>query len=500
MRLFVHTVFIVALLPSTLLAQQRKSIARPTLRLFSFEGTVLSANRVSCGIDNVGELCADASGSPVLGGGFWPRGTVDQYVFNSGLQIAGIIPTTAGGGKATFPWAGDTVGAFFLDERGDQAVGEAATPLVDSRAPGGAIRLAGVIVRDTTLFHRSLLGRLAASDQDAWVRYWDGNPRFTGGRSHPMGILVEQRAMVWNAPVDNRDIVYFAFTITNVTARDPAAYRETSLVPEARWAVAALGARFQDSSEAILGVNIPDAGYRIDSVYLDIDMDADVGQASINYSTPIYPFRTAVAYQSDFLEPSWTYPVELFAPPLAKAPGFVGIMLARTPADTSGPARGVAMFSVNGGTPLSHAAPTGVAQLWRYLSGSESPSLGDSPCLFQGQQRARHYCYLAQTPTDTRHYLSTGPVSLEPGESRTFVYAYVFAAATVVVEPFIGGDLKPGIPSLGDSIATDTTVVRTIERAAGWVTQSDANGNGVIDKEDAHQILQMIKDARRQAK
>src|SRR5207237_5259640 len=47
-------------------------------------------NQARCGIVNNGTNCVDPSGSPVNESGFWPRGTPDNYVFNSGLQIAGF--------------------------------------------------------------------------------------------------------------------------------------------------------------------------------------------------------------------------------------------------------------------------------------------------------------------------------------------------------------------------------------------------------------------------
>jgi hypothetical protein len=56
------------------------------------------------------------------------------------------------------------------------------------------------MVEDTSLFNDVLIGRKAASQQDTWVMYWDGEPANTGGRTHPMGVLVEQRTMAWNYP------------------------------------------------------------------------------------------------------------------------------------------------------------------------------------------------------------------------------------------------------------------------------------------------------------
>src|SRR6185436_4190044 len=111
-------------------APQKPRPAARALNLFSspLSAKATTANRVYCAVNNVGELCVDSNNSPVLGGGFWPFGTPDMYIFNSGLQVAGIIPPTAG-----FAWAGDTVGAFFMDGRGTQVAGDPLTAVFDSR-------------------------------------------------------------------------------------------------------------------------------------------------------------------------------------------------------------------------------------------------------------------------------------------------------------------------------------------------------------------------------
>jgi hypothetical protein len=457
----------------------------------AFRGAALSGNRVSCVIDNTGQLCSDQS--PVQGGGFWPAHTPDQYIFTSGLQLAGLIPPAAGGGKPTFAWAGDTTGAYFEDFRGTQLHGDGLTYVFNSRDTGD-VRLwpNGAVARDTGVFDARLLGRNAISQQDLWVRYWDGNPNFLGGRTHPMGIVVDQRAMVFTGPQGNDDIVYFVFTLYNVSARDATVYANPTIDPALRAEIATLGAQFQDSAEQRLGVAIPDAGYRIDSVYAGLAMDADVGDASQNYSNLILPFDLGLAYKSDFRELNWDFPLELFGAPLTKAPGLVGVRFLRSPA-------AFAMFSNLTGSATGHPAPVGVPQLWRYLSGHESIAAGDAACTSPDPQ-ARHFCFLLQNYGDTRFYQSTGPFSLDPGEAKTLVLAYVFAAPTPAVEPYIGGELKPGIPAPGDSIAADTTRVRDLERAAGWSTQSDANGDGIIEENEVTAVPRSLLDKARIAR
>src|SRR2546426_11205554 len=64
--------------------------SRPrAMNLFSSAGYLFEVNRQQCGLLNTGVVCAAFAGSPVGGGGFWPKGTPDQYIFWSGLQMAG---------------------------------------------------------------------------------------------------------------------------------------------------------------------------------------------------------------------------------------------------------------------------------------------------------------------------------------------------------------------------------------------------------------------------
>src|SRR5437899_3523849 len=166
-------------LPSVATAKPAPRPGRPrALNLFATSGLLLEANRIACGIDNIGQVCVAFSGSPVGGGGFWPKGTPDQYIFNSGLQIAGVIPDTAAGGKSAFQWAGDTVGAFFFDARGDQGAGEGLTLAYSRLDPNDVAAWPnGAKVRNPAdptqaLYNPVLVGQDAISQGDVWMRYW----------------------------------------------------------------------------------------------------------------------------------------------------------------------------------------------------------------------------------------------------------------------------------------------------------------------------------------
>ncbi len=456
----------------------RPGRARP-LNLFAGSGLLLEANRIACGLDNFGQVCVAFSGSPVGGGGFWPKGTPDQYIFNSGLQMAGVVDPAAG-----FSWEGDTAGAFFFDPRGDQGAGDPLTGIYNSLDPADLnVWPNGAVVRDPAIYDANLLGQKKISDGDSWVRYWEGNPVNLGGRVHPMGVMVEQRSMAWNFPSGNEDILYFVFTFYNVTARNPAAY--AALDPAIQGEVAAVGAQFQDQNETKFAIQIPDGGYTLKNVYAAFAMDADVAVFSQNYATAFLPFQIGSIYSGTFLpEVGWRFPNDIFGDPFFAGPGFIGVKYLKSPESSPGVQVGLTMFSntTNGGL---FPDAVGDHLLYRRLSGYLGS--GDVPCnpfTNPAIARARHLCALVQSQADARFYQASGPFDLAPGQSATIVVAYIQAAPVKVPGVVQGGDLVPGIPFTGDSIFADTTRLRLIDRVAGWVTQSDANGNQIIEQKE----------------
>jgi hypothetical protein len=429
-------------------------------------------NKVQCGLDNQGNVCTDVFGSPTGGGGFWPTGSPNQYIFNSGLQIAGVVAQDAG-----FAWAGDTVGAFFFDARGTQPQGQQVTLIYSSVNPDDIASWPnGAVVRDADLYNPALLGRDAISQEDTWVRYWDG-PSLLSGRSHPMGILVEQRGLAWNFPSGNEDIIYFIYTFTNISASDASAY--AALDPAIQSEIAAIGADWVSQTEDRTGIDIPAGGYTIDSLFAAFAMDPDVGtNARVNASTAILPFQMGVAYKTDFSEPTWLFPSDIHGPPFGPFPGFIGVKYLKSPEDV-----GLTLFS-NTTNSARFPDPVGVSQLWRYLSGRITAAEGDPDCDINPPIQ-RRLCSLVQSPDDTRFYQASGPLSLSAGQSATIVVAYIHAAPVAsVVQPFVGGTLAPGIPPSGTQIAVDPSLLREIELGSGWLGQNDADGDGVIRQDE----------------
>jgi len=431
---------------------------------------VLNANLVTCGINNEGQVCSDVFDSPTGGGGFWPSGTTNQYIFNSGLQIAGINSAGAG------PWAGDTVGAYFFDARGTQ---EQAAPLSDvfnSLDPNDLANWpAAGLIRDTILFSRQLVpdaclaGDLtqcakSISDQDSYVEYWDGDPNKISQRAHPMGIKVQQRSLAFNAPAGAENTIFFIYTFSNITNCVGQATEPCN------------GVDFQHPNEDKFKINLPDAGWTITNVYSAFAMDPDVSSAESgsNYSTAILPFNIGIAYHFNFLPSDFNFAIrsDLYAPPFFPGSGFVGVKYLRSPIDpVTGREVGLTLFTntTNPSSPNSaFPDPNGVRQLFRYLKGDVNPAAGDPPCPIANAIQ-RKICAVLQAQTDTRFTEVSGPFDLKAGESQTIVVAYTHGPA-VKVPGFTPGvtNQPPGTPLKAPGVGTNP--ILRIDSMAGLIS------------------------------
>ncbi|HWB36526.1 MAG TPA: hypothetical protein VHA75_10935, partial [Rugosimonospora sp.] len=117
-------------LPGTLVAKPQPGVTGRGFRLHARAIGAMTINRIYCGIAATGEICVDSTNSSTIGGGYWPKGSPQQYVFNSGLQAAGAIDPAAG-----FAWAGDTTGAFFFDPKGTTQHGQLVQPIYNYSDP-----------------------------------------------------------------------------------------------------------------------------------------------------------------------------------------------------------------------------------------------------------------------------------------------------------------------------------------------------------------------------
>ncbi|MEO8199776.1 MAG: hypothetical protein ABI679_04570 [Gemmatimonadota bacterium] len=468
-------------IPGFLGAQTKPSPTRHGFRLFSQPGTVLMVNRVSCGVANDGQTCFDVTYSSAIGGAFWPKNTANMYVFNSGYQIAGIIGPDGG------PWAGDTSGAFFFDPKGTTEHGEGITNIFnavdandaaawpeEARVPTGA---------EGALFHPSLQGSISASQGDAWWLTWEGDTLQLAGRLHPLGVIMETRAMGWNYPGGNEDILYFVTTFYNITSLNPADY--ASVRPSLRTILLDYAQRFHDQSNARFGVTLPPGGYTMTSVYSATAADFDVANAGNNYATVNVPFSLSEVYDRSFSTLSgWTFDPSIFSSPFFAGSGIAGI--AQLTDASGGGGLNVFSGSSNGSNFFS---PPNVFTLYRLLSGNPSPAAGDDPCTFN--PLTTKICYvLTSAAADVRHTQSSTVFALAPGEHVSRVTAYVFAAPVAVpgVMACAGScDIKPGNPSIMAGLSDPAVVangVNLIDSIAGFAGASDLSGDGQLQADE----------------
>jgi hypothetical protein len=469
-----------AFAPSVASAKPEPGVKRSGFRLFARSLGAFTINRVYCGISTSGEVCVDSTNSSTIGGGFWPKGTGDQYVFNTGLQLAGII----GGSKPSNPWGGDTTGAFFFNARGDNVHGQEVQPIYNASNPDDVASWpeAGLVPSGDAsedLFYPVLRGRVSASQGDIWFMSWEGDPSTGGGRPHPMGIVSEVRGMGWNYPTGNQDIVYLIYTFYNVTSLNPADY--AAIRPSMREILLQKAQQFHAINNAEYGVDLPDDGYTIEQMYAAFGADMDVGSAGDNYSTVELPFALGNTYQKDFGQPNtWTFDPGIFAPPFFPGVGFVGVKYLKSP---DGPGA-IQLFgnTINGGA-FGDARNT--TQLFRYLSGNISTAAGDAPCTV-GDPKVTHVCYVNRTSAaDMRFFQSSTPLTLGPGQFGSIAVAYIFAAP-VKVTSFNSTDLEPGDPRIF-SDPNQLVIpgrVNMVDSLAGFLSYQDKNVDHIAQQDE----------------
>ncbi len=494
--------FIGAFIPSPALAKPEPGY-KPSagFRLFARSSFRWIGNRVQCFLASTGQICS--AESSVLGGGYWPAGTGNQYIFNSGLQIAGIVDSNSVGNS----WAGDIEGAYFFNARGG-GNGQQITQIYSSADPDDLANWpAEAYVPSGTdlaapLYNPALQGSKTASDNDIWFLSWEGDPNLSGGRGHPLGLLVETRGLAYTTPGKN-DILFFIFTFYNVTASDAAVYNTAPARIQGQLRTA--GTRFQALNSA-KGAVLPAGGYIIKNMFLAFgaDMDVTSEDAGANYDGVNVPFALGYTYHHTFTAPtSWSFTdASIYRPPFYPATGFIGVKYLKSP-EVNGQQVGLTLFgaTTNGGE-FSDARNT--QALYRYLTGNPDPSQGDDQCNV-GDPAVTKICYLNQgAAADMRFFQASGPLTLAPGEYSSIAVAYILAAPVATgacVSPNSCGSVPPQRPSndltrltnpaalaLGantvDSITgfrgwRDTTFVRVVNGVPTTITP-----NGVVDQEE----------------
>jgi hypothetical protein len=457
--------------PSLLAAKPAPGYTSSGFRLFTRASFRWVGNRTQCFLSNQGQICT--SESSVTGGGYWPAGTNNQYIFNTGLQIAGQVDPASVGN----PWAGDIEGAFFFNARGG-GNGQSITDIYNSADPAdlanwpAAAYVPAGTDQAANLFDPALQGQKTASDNDIWFLSWEGDPSLSSGRGHPLGILVETRGLAYNTPGKN-DFLFFIYTFYNVTASDPAVY--AAAPARIRPFLENAGALF-NSLNAARGSNLPTGGYTITNMFLAIGADNDVTfeESGTNYASVNVPMSVGYTYHASFAAPSsWTFDPTIYRAPFFNGSGFIGLKYLKSP-EINGVEVGLTLFgsTSNGG---QFSDPRNTQALFRYLTGTVDPAQGDDVCNV-GNVQLTKICYINQgNAADMRTFQASGPLTLGPGESSTVAAAYIFAPPVAVgacVAADACGQVRPQNPtgSLLKLFSPDSLVngVNTVDSVTGY--------------------------------
>ena len=460
------------LTPANAVARPQPGARAGSFRLFARSLGAITINRVYCGLSATGQICVDSTNSSTIGGGYWPKGTADQYIFNTGLQLAGVV----GGDKSTNPWGGDTTGAFFFDPKGTTEHGEAVTDIYNSQNPSDFANWPGAAYVQNFPFYADVFhGEKTLSQGDVWWLAWDGDPANNAGRPHPLGVLVEQRGLGWNYPAGNQDILYFVYTFYNITSLNQTDYVNAGVPDSILPTLMAQAQLFHDKNNAAFGISLPAGGYSIDPLFAAFGTDMDVGSAGVNYASVNLPFALGFTYQQDFGQPAgWSFDPAIFGPPFFAGVGFAGVKYLKSPTG----AGEIQLYSntINGGT---FGDPGNTTQLFRYLSGGISQAAGDAPCSYNPV--TTHVCYVNNgNAADMRFFQSSTGLSLPPGGFGSIVVAYIFAAPVATAGYTPGTNVKPGNPVTLDTVAQlEAGNVNLVDKLTGFLSFNDANGDGI---------------------
>ena len=429
--------FMIGFMPRPATARPAFPVTRNTYKLFARAISYINVNRVFMGVNAIGEVGNDSGSATNNGGGFWPRGTPDQYIFNAGLQVAGVV---AGVKSPANPWGGDTAGGWFFDGSGGRVETEGVTQAWQSfNAADAANWPADAFVPQgddvANLYAKPLQGLVAASQGDVHFISWEGNPAFNVGRLHPLGILVDYRLLAWNYPAGAQDIVFLVATVYNVTSAncgDYAAHR-----PGIRTILCQQGQKFQSLNNAKFGIALPAGGYSVINTFMAVAGDNDVGNAGSNMNGVNLPFAMGYTYEAQFgnTDPGWKFDPSIFGPPFFAGVGFVGYKYLKGP---DGPGA-IQLYSTfcNGVAVCGagHSDPGSMIINYRLLAGTPAATDGQCNVTAPGKTAADiHVCFmlLGATGADTRMTESSTPLTLAPGQAKSIVVAFVFAAPVAV--------------------------------------------------------------------
>ncbi|MBW7995559.1 MAG: hypothetical protein FVQ81_03085 [Candidatus Glassbacteria bacterium] len=268
-----------------------------TARLARFEARQSSGNNVAFYLSNTGFLAVNPT-SPFAPGGFWPSGSTNNYIYQSGLNILGVIDAD---GDGVYGDTVETSAVYDAEWREGRAAGSTGDPDAGLFFSSSSTDLDNWPEEfravdddpDSPTFGRNV--PLVIGDQDVVGFFTDvGGPVFQSAGTNRLGIEVAWRAAFISTGAE-RDILFVNWTITNASA-------------------------YVDPAEVPGGVP-----YDIRAALADLKSDFDIGSPTDDASAILPTRQLALAYDSDFNEESF-----------GRQPAINGVVILRSPTEDDG--------------------------------------------------------------------------------------------------------------------------------------------------------------------
>ncbi len=250
-----------------------------------------TTNSIIFGLDNRGNLGKDPGGSSTTGGGFW-RARTDQYVFQSGLHVAGIFDSD---GDGIFQDTVETEAVYDEEWREGRASNSQDDP---------ANRLySSTVAADLAAWPAEFCDENGEpkvyGQQDIVTFYTDiGGPVNPAAGAYRLGVETFQRVKLFSV-TSQKDIMYVEWRFRNAT---------------------------EYVNEDVNGDGSVDVAgpYLIKDMLAGVNTDFDIGEATDDRAGVSPKFNMSIYWDSDFSEANFTNPVGFFSIKFLDSPTQVG--------------------------------------------------------------------------------------------------------------------------------------------------------------------------------
>ncbi|MEA1996029.1 MAG: hypothetical protein U9N45_00235, partial [Gemmatimonadota bacterium] len=274
-----------------LIRQDAKTKRVSSVRLARFMARQTSGNDFAFYVSNSGFLAVNPT-SPFAPGGFYPSGSTNNYIYQSGLNVLGIIDSD---GDGVFSDTVETSAVYDAEWREGRASGAGEDPdakLLFSTDGSDLVLWPDEFRRldddpDSPDFNEHVPDITGDQEIISFFTDVDG-PVFQGAGVHRLGLEVVSRVILISTGIE-RDIMFVQWKMSNATG-------------------------YVDPSEV---ASVP---YDIRSVLVDIKADFDIGAPTDDASAILPSRQLALAYDSDFREDAFGRQPAIFGSSLLYCP------------------------------------------------------------------------------------------------------------------------------------------------------------------------------------